>query len=148
MFVADQIHSADVAKAAALGVTLIMNNYPDNSSPPDVTEVAIKTACRAAGLDYRRVPIAETCPEAIYAVEAALASANGKVLAYSKDGLSATIWSMVGVRQGADCDALIASGTAAGYILLGVVTWYADSGWFGAARREGGPRVRTSLFPR
>ena len=56
-FVSGQIAPADVAEAAALGVTLIVNNRPDGEEPGQPSGAEIEAAAVAAGLEYRHIPV-------------------------------------------------------------------------------------------
>ena len=56
--VAGQIAPADVAALKAQGVTMIVNNRPDGEDVGQPTSAEIEAAARAAGIDYRHVPIA------------------------------------------------------------------------------------------
>ena len=56
--VAGQIAPADVAALKAQGVTMIVNNRPDGEDDGQPTSAEIEAAARAAGIDYRHVPIA------------------------------------------------------------------------------------------
>ena len=57
VFVSPQISLAEVAEAAAQGVTLIINNRPEDESDDQVPGAEIETAARAAGMDYAAIPV-------------------------------------------------------------------------------------------
>ena len=52
-----QITVADIAEAAKLGVTLVVNNRPENESEDQTPGAEIEAAARAAGMDYRAIPV-------------------------------------------------------------------------------------------
>ncbi len=114
--VSPQISISDVAKAAAEGVTLIINNRPDGEDPGQPRGAEIEAAARAAGLDYVHIPVVGRPSGAqVEAMRAAVAGAQGKVLAYCRSGTrSITIWAL-----GSDQPrgTLLQLGAAAGYDL-------------------------------
>ena len=114
--VSPQISISDVAKAAAEGVTLIINNRPDGEDPGQPRGAEIEAAARAAGLDYVHIPVVGRPSGAqVEAMRAAVAGAQGKVLAYCRSGTrSITIWAL-----GSDQPrgTLVQLGAAAGYDL-------------------------------
>jgi uncharacterized protein (TIGR01244 family) len=120
LFVAPQIDTQAVAEAAALGVTLIINNRPDDESLDQTPGAEIEAAARAAGLDYVAIPVTHagfSMPQ-IAAMSTALAGAQGKVLAYCRSGTrSCLLWSLSQAQQGHDPDALADSAAGAGYDL-------------------------------
>jgi uncharacterized protein (TIGR01244 family) len=118
-FVAGQIGLEDIAEAAALGVTMIVNNRPDGEEPGQPPSVEIEASARAAGLDYRFIPVAGSfSTQQVDAMATALAEADGKTLAFCRSGTRSTyLWAMARKAQGADGAALIARAEAAGYDL-------------------------------
>jgi uncharacterized protein (TIGR01244 family) len=120
--VSPQITPADVAAAAEQGFTLIINNRPDGEAPGQPTGAEIETAARAAGLDYLAAPVVgRPGPAQVEAVREAVASANGKVLAYCRSGTrSITAWAM-GQAGAVERDRLLRLGAAAGYDLTLVI---------------------------
>jgi uncharacterized protein (TIGR01244 family) len=93
-FVAGQIFPADMAAIAAAGVTLIVNNRPDHEEPGQPDSAEIEAAARAAGLDYRYIPIGYTIgSDAAAAMAEALGATEGKVLAFCRAGIRSTrLW--------------------------------------------------------
>ena len=116
--VAGQIGPGEITEAAALGVGLIVNNRPDGEEPGQPDGASIEAAARAAGLDYRHIPVAGgIAPEQVEAMAESLAS-GAKVLAYCRSGTrSAYLWALARARIGADADELIAGAASAGYDL-------------------------------
>ena len=101
VFVAGQIGPEDMAEIAALGVTMIVNNRPDGEEPGQPTGAEIEAAARAAGLDYRHIPVAGgIAPEQIEAMAEALDEAEGTLLAFCRSGTRSTyLWALARARQ-------------------------------------------------
>lgn len=125
VLVSPQIQPQDVAAAAALGVTVIVNNRPDDEEPGQPTGAEIRAAAISAGLDYVHIPIARGYSgQEILAMGEAVACAKGRVLAFSKCGYnSAALWGMARGRQGVDKRALIAAAADAGYDITNYVEY-------------------------
>ena len=79
--VSGQIHPDDVAALKDLGVTLIVNNRPDNEDAGQPEGETIEAAALAAGIGYRHVPIARGMgPSDVEAMREAIhAAGDGKV---------------------------------------------------------------------
>jgi uncharacterized protein (TIGR01244 family) len=120
MFVAPQIDTQAVAEAAALGVRLIINNRPEDESPDQTPGAEIEAAARAAGLDYVAIPVTHagfSMPQ-VTAMTAALASTDGKILAYCRSGTrSCLLWSLAQAQAGNDPETLSEAAANAGYDL-------------------------------
>ena len=52
-----QISPSDIAEAAALGFALVVNNRPEGEVEDQTPGPAIAEAVRAAGMDYRAIPV-------------------------------------------------------------------------------------------
>ena len=52
-----QISTPDVAEAAALGFALVLNNRPEGEVEDQTPGRVIAAAVRAAGMDYRAIPV-------------------------------------------------------------------------------------------
>jgi uncharacterized protein (TIGR01244 family) len=119
VLVAGQILPGDAAAAAALGVTMIVNNRPDGEEPGQPAGAEVEAAARAAGLGYVHLPVAGgIAPGQAEAMAAILDAAEGKVLAFCRSGTRSTyLWALARALQGADGDALAAQAAAAGYDL-------------------------------
>lgn len=92
--VAGQIQPEDVEIAKAEGVTMIVNNRPDGEEPGQPLGAEIEQAARAAGLDYRFVPIERSIgPDQVAALEEAYAEATGDLLLFCRSGTrSSYLW--------------------------------------------------------
>ncbi len=118
--VAGQIQPADIASAAAGGVVMIINNRPDDESPGQPSGAEIAAAAAAAGLAYRAIPVTHAgfSSNQVEAMQAALAEADGPVLAFCRSGTRSTLlWALAEARSGTDADALAEKAAAAGYDL-------------------------------
>ena len=113
-----QITPAEVAEAAALGVTLIINNRPDGEDDGQPTGAEIEAAAHEAGMAYRAIPVSGGgfAEPQVRAMAEALASTDGPVLAYCRSGTRSTLlWSLVEASGGRDPDEIAAAARAAGY---------------------------------
>jgi uncharacterized protein (TIGR01244 family) len=121
--VSPQIALADIARAAAEGFSLIINNRPDGEAPGQPTSEAMAAEARARGLAYAYIPVVGgPTPDQVAAVQAAVEAAPGKVLAYCRSGTRSIVtWSLGQKAAGSITpDDLIARGAAAGYDLSGL----------------------------
>ncbi|NBC37707.1 TIGR01244 family phosphatase [Novosphingobium sp. FSY-8] len=113
-----QIGVAEVAAAAAQGVTLIINNRPEGESDDQTPGEAIEAAARAAGLAYVAIPVTHAgfSQSQVSAMRDALQGAQGGILAYCRSGTRSTLlWSLAQASMGADLEAVTAQASAAGY---------------------------------
>jgi uncharacterized protein (TIGR01244 family) len=123
IYVAPQIDVAAVAAAADLGVTLIINNRPEDESADQVPGAEIEAAAHAAGLSYIAIPITHSgfSQPQVDAMVAALDGAEGKILAYCRTGTRSTLlWALAEAREGNDPDVLTEIAGAAGYDLASI----------------------------
>ncbi|MGQ0661437.1 TIGR01244 family sulfur transferase [Sphingosinicella sp.] len=118
-FVAGQIGAGDIAEARALGVTMIVNNRPDGEEPGQPTSTEIAGAARAAGLDYRHIPVAGGFSlDQVEAMAAAMEEAEGKVLAFCRSGTRSTcLWALARKTRGGDGAEIMQEAAEAGYDL-------------------------------
>ena len=118
LLVAPQISADAVAAAAAQGVTLIINNRPDGEEAGQPSGDAIRAAAEAAGIGYVAIPVGHagfSHPQ-IAAMQAALAGADGPVLAYCRSGTRSTfLWALARAQAGDPVDAIAGKAAAAGY---------------------------------
>ncbi|HEX8624863.1 MAG TPA: TIGR01244 family sulfur transferase [Allosphingosinicella sp.] len=112
-----QLAVSDIGEAAALGIRLIVNNRPDGEEPDQPASSEIEAAARAAGLEYRHIPIAGGFPpERIEAMAEALE--HGPVLAFCRSGTRSTfLWALARSARGAPAEETAAAAAAAGYDL-------------------------------
>jgi uncharacterized protein (TIGR01244 family) len=121
--VAPQLAPADVAEVASQGFKLVINNRPDGEVDFQPTSADLEQAANKVGLGYVHVPVRGAPTQAqVRDVEAAIASAEGPVLAFCRSGTRSIVtWALGQASGGADRDALIAQGRNAGYDLSGVL---------------------------
>lgn len=118
-----QIDLADVARAAANGVRLVINNRPEGESDDQTPGPEIEAAVRAAGMDYVAIPVTHAgfSEGQVKAMAAALAGAQGPVLAYCRSGTRSTLlWALAEASRGEDADMLARCAAGAGYDLAPV----------------------------
>jgi uncharacterized protein (TIGR01244 family) len=118
MLVAPQICCDDVAEAARQGVTLVINNRPEDESDDQTAGADIAAAASEAGLDYVSIPVTHSgfSEPQVKAMADALASASGPVLAYCRSGTRSTLlWALAEASVGGDPDALTNIAAKAGY---------------------------------
>lgn len=113
-----QIDIADIAQAAAQGVTLIINNRPEGESEDQTPGSRIEAAARAAGIAYVAIPVTHAgfSEAQVTAMAEALDGATGTVLAYCRSGTRSTfLWALAEASQGADPERLAEHAAQAGY---------------------------------
>jgi uncharacterized protein (TIGR01244 family) len=91
--VAPQLTPEDMALAAAAGFRSVVNNRPDFEFEPDQpTNASIEVAARAAGLEYRFLPVdgGYQSPEEIAAFAALLRELPRPILAFCRSGARST----------------------------------------------------------
>lgn len=118
MLASPQIGLDDIAAAKAEGVTLVINNRPEGEAEGQPPGPDIEAVARAAGLDYRAIPVthAGISESQITAMAEALDGAGGKVLAYCRSGTrSSLLWALAEALRGKDPEALAKAARAAGY---------------------------------
>lgn len=117
-----QISEEDVASAKDLGVTLIINNRPDDEEPGQPTSAQVEAWSRAAGLRYAWQPIqGRPTPEQAAAMADLLKTADSALI-YCRSGMrSASAWAMAQTASGAmSPDQARAAAAQAGYDLSGL----------------------------
>jgi uncharacterized protein (TIGR01244 family) len=118
IYAAPQIGLSEIAEAAALGVTLVINNRPEDESEDQTPGAEVEAAARAAGMDYVAIPVTHSgfSEPQVEAMAAALEGATGGVLAYCRSGTRSTLlWALAEASQGGDPDALTNMAAKAGY---------------------------------
>jgi len=118
VYASPQIGLAEVQAAAAQGITLIVNNRPEDESDDQTPGAAIETAARAAGLGYVAIPVTHAgfSEAQVGALAQALAAAPGPVLAYCRSGTRSTLlWALAEASRGTDPNLLATQAAGAGY---------------------------------
>jgi len=117
-YASPQIGPADIAEAAAQGITLVVNNRPDGEAPDEPQGAEIEAAARAAGLDYIAIPVSSagfSAPQ-VTALRDAVARSEGPVLGYCRSGTRSTfLWSLLQASEGGDHEQIAATAGQAGY---------------------------------
>ena len=89
MCVAPQLTPAAMADAAAAGFRSVINNRPDHEhGPGQPTSAEIEAAARAAGLEYRHLPVdsAHQSPQQIAAFAQLMKDLPKPILAFCRSG--------------------------------------------------------------
>lgn len=118
VYASPQIGLEAIAEAKALGITRIVNNRPEGESEDQVPGVEIEAAARAAGIDYIAIPVTHAgfSQAQVDAMEAALASADGPILAYCRSGTRSTLlWALARAKAGDNPSAIASRAAGAGY---------------------------------
>ena len=118
--VSGQIAPEEVAALKDLGVTLIVNNRPDGEDVGQPESDDIEAAARAAGIDYRHVPIARGLgPSDIEAMREAMHSTGeGKMFAFCRSGNRSTLaWAVAKSEDGVPREELNRMANDAGFDL-------------------------------
>jgi uncharacterized protein (TIGR01244 family) len=113
-----QLTLDDVASAQAAGVKTIINNRPEGEAADQTPGAAIEEAARAAGMDYRAIPInpGAFSDAQVREMIDALRSANGRVLAYCRTGTRSTLlWALAQAALGVAPDTIEKAAAGAGY---------------------------------
>lgn len=114
--VSGQIAPADIAGLAQHGITMIVNNRPDDEESDQPLGVEIEAAADEAGIAYRSVPIIRGIgPSDVEAMHQALAATDGKLLAFCRSGARSTFaWALARHEEGVPADELRRRAVAAG----------------------------------
>ena len=118
--VAGQLTPDQVADLKAQGVTMLVNNRPDNEDAGQPLSTDMEAAARAAGLEYRHIPIRFGIgPSDVEAMRKAMhAAGDGKLLAYCRAGNRSTLaWAVARAEDCADPEELKDCAEAAGFSL-------------------------------
>ena len=102
-----------------MGVSLIVNNRPDEEEHGQPHGADIAAAAKAAGMHYIAIPVTHagfSAPQ-IDAMRAALdENEDGKTLAFCRTGTRSTLlWALAEAKDGRDPDAIEEAAAAAGY---------------------------------
>ena len=113
-----QISVGDVAAAKEMGVTMIVNNRPDDEEPGQVSGAQIADAAKAAGIEYRAIPVTHAGfgQGQVDAMTEALEASEGPVLAYCRSGTrSMLLWALARAKQGANPSVIASQAANGGY---------------------------------
>lgn len=120
IFVAPQIDTDAIAAAKEMGVTLVINNRPEDESADQTPGPDIEAAAVAAGIDYVAIPVTHAgfAEWQVAAMADALDKADGKILAYCRSGTRSTLlWALARASRGEHPAVLTEQAADAGYDL-------------------------------
>lgn len=122
--VSPQIAPDDVAVLQEAGFALVINNRPDGEEAGQPTAADIEAAARAAGIDYRAIPVSGGfSPAQAGEMAEAIANAKGPVLAFCRTGTRSTLlWALAQAGQGNDPEEIASAAARAGYDIAPVRT--------------------------
>lgn len=102
VLVSAQIHPEEIPALREQGVTLIVNNRPDGEDPDQPLGAEIEEAASTAGIDYRAIPIIRGIgPADARAMQEAIKSSRGKVLAFCRSGTRSSLaWALAKSEEG------------------------------------------------
>ncbi|PLK22920.1 TIGR01244 family phosphatase [Porphyrobacter sp. TH134] len=118
IYVSQQLALDDIAAAADLGISMIVNNRPDGEEPSAPQGDEIAAAAATAGLNYTAIPISHAgfSEPQVDAMIAAMEQAEGPILAYCRSGTRSTLlWALASAKQGEDPNAIARTAAQAGY---------------------------------
>ena len=113
-----QIAIEDIAAAATQGVTLIVNNRPDDEEPGQLTSADMEAAARTAGMDYVYIPVSHAgfSMAQVDAMADALERAEGPALGFCRSGTRSTLlWAMAEAKRGKDTEEIAKAAARGGY---------------------------------
>mgnify|MGYP000218101544 CR=1 FL=1 len=117
-YASPQVTPQEISEAAAMGITLVVNNRPDGEAPDQPEGAAIEAATRAAGMDYLAIPIGSAgfSEPQVEKLQEALAAAQGPVLGFCRTGTRSTLlWSLAQAHKGCDLNEIAGDAAQAGY---------------------------------
>jgi uncharacterized protein (TIGR01244 family) len=121
--VSGQLLPDQIADLKAQGVTMLVNNRPDNEDPDQPMSADLEAAAKAAGMEYRHIPIRYGMgPSDVEAMRDAInATGDGKLLAFCRSGNRSTLaWAVARSEDGAEPEELHKCAEAAGFSLAPV----------------------------
>ena len=121
--VSGQLTPDEVADLKAHGVTMLVNNRPDNEDAGQPMSADLEAAAQAAGMEYRHIPIRYGMgPSDVEAMRDAInATGDGKLLAFCRSGNRSTLaWAVARSEDGAEPEELHKCAEAAGFSLAPV----------------------------
>lgn len=118
--VAPQIATADLESLRNSGFVKVINNRPDGEADDQVPAADMAREADRIGLAYTHLPATKFdlfCDETVEAMSAALAAADGPVLAHCQSGMrSAIVWAAAEARR-RPVDTVLGELSAAGFDL-------------------------------
>ncbi len=121
--VSGQIAPADMPELRRHGVTMIVNNRPDDEEPGQPSSAELEAAAEAAGIDYRHIPISRGIgpAEKEEMVSAMTEVGEGQMLAFCRSGMRSTLaWAIASRERGVPREQLDEQAAAAGFSLASV----------------------------
>ena len=115
--VAGQIDPEEVPALAAAGVTMIVNNRPDGEEPGQPPAYEIEAAARAAGVDYRFLPVgaAGISDALVDGMADAIGASQGTLLAFCRSGQRSTyLWTLAQQRLAISGGSTVVDGQPSG----------------------------------
>jgi len=127
LFVSPQVTQTELVQAKAAGISAIINNRPEDEEPGQPSAASNAASAAELGLGYTHIPVAQGqySLERVRAFQAAIAAAEGPVLAHCKTGTrSASLYAIDEVLVGRMTkDDVAALGQSIGLNLSGAVRW-------------------------
>ncbi|MBU2865406.1 TIGR01244 family sulfur transferase [Pacificibacter marinus] len=125
--VSGQILPTEVTTLVEKGFKTLICNRPDEEVEDALQSTAMETAAKAAGLNFRYIPIypGQFTDENVSELTAAMTDLDGPIYAYCRSGTrSCTLWalSQAGLL---DVDAIISQAADGGYDLRGMAAYLA-----------------------
>lgn len=121
--ISGQIAPGDLPELQRHGVTMIVNNRPDDEEPGQPTSAALEAAAEAAGIDYRHIPISRGLgPAEVEEMQSAMSElGDGRMLAFCRSGMRSTLaWAVAKRAQGVAREELEERAHSAGFDLNAV----------------------------
>ena len=121
--VGGQIAPEDVPDLKTQGITMLVNNRPDNEDKDQPLSKDIEAAAGKAGLEYRHIPIRYGIgPSDVEAMRLAMRdTGDGKLLAFCRSGnRSALAWAVARADEGVEPEELHRLAEEAGFSLAPV----------------------------
>lgn len=116
-YVSPQLSLADVAAAAAQGISMIIDNRPDDEEPGQLNSSQIAAEARRLGMSFEHIPVASGVFDAedVEKMRSALSRARGPALGYCRTGMrSVSLWALAQARA-VDSASLISTAGKNGY---------------------------------
>jgi uncharacterized protein (TIGR01244 family) len=121
--VSGQLLPDQIGDLKTQGVTMLVNNRPDNEDAGQPLSADFEAAAQAAGMEYRHIPIRYGMgPSDVEAMRDAIhATGEGKLLAFCRSGNRSTLaWAVARAEDGAEPEELHKCAEAAGFSLAPV----------------------------